>query len=124
MLHLSRVIDKATGAVYVPPSNAPVPDGTVNPTDAPSSERPNMYSLLSSASGPMKDFYSNARDVQERWVDARDEYDAFERWQWRKEGEMLAAQKAKAKAKEGKEESENAKEGRGLQHRIQIRERL
>jgi hypothetical protein len=30
---------------------------------------------------------SDPRDVQERWIDARDEYDAFEREQWKKEGE-------------------------------------
>ena len=41
---------------------------------------------MSSAMGPMHGPRSDARDVQERWIDAREEYDAWERAQWRKEG--------------------------------------
>ncbi|GJJ10682.1 hypothetical protein Clacol_004909 [Clathrus columnatus] len=126
MLHLSRVIDKATGAVYIPPSNQPVPDNaTFNPTNAPSSKRPNTYSLFSSAAGPMKGPYSDARGVQERWIDAREEYDAFERRQWRKEGEAVAAEKNKEQMERNKGMGGKG-EGEGMEYKnkIKIRERL
>lgn len=44
---------------------------------------------------------SDVRDVQERWIDARDEWDAFERREWRKEGETVRDQAARREA-EGK----------------------
>lgn len=91
MLHLTRAIDKATGCVFVPPSNSQVPPGAVVDAAAPPTQRPNEYSLLSSAMGPARGPRSDVRDVQERWIDARDEYDAWEKAQWRKEG--LAVQK-------------------------------
>ena len=86
MLHLTRVIDKATGCVFVPPANSQVPEGAVDDARAPPTQRPNEYSLMSSAMGPVRGPRSDVRDVQERWIDARDEYDAFEKVQWRKEG--------------------------------------
>jgi hypothetical protein len=85
MLHLTRAIDRATGYVYVPPPGSGPPDAT-NVSGEPSS-RPNVYSLLSTAAGPMRGPASDVRDVQERWVDAREQWDAYEKVQWRKEGE-------------------------------------
>ena len=38
---------------------------------------------------------SDVRDVQERWIDYRDIYDAHERKEWRKEGEMLRDEAAR-----------------------------
>ncbi|KIP08933.1 hypothetical protein PHLGIDRAFT_87418 [Phlebiopsis gigantea 11061_1 CR5-6] len=86
MLHLTHMIDKATGCVFVPPPNSQVPEGAVADAAAPPTRRPNEYSLLSSAMGPVRGPRGDVRDVQERWVDARDEYDAWEKVQWRKEG--------------------------------------
>ena len=73
MLHLTRVIDRATGSVFVPPADTPSPADALDPTDAPPSQRPNTYSLFSSALGELRGVGSNARDVQERWIDAREE---------------------------------------------------
>jgi hypothetical protein len=45
----------------------------------------------------MPGFHSNIQDVQERWIDAREEFDAFEKKKWREEGEAArdaAARKA------------------------------
>ena len=39
--------------------------------------------------GPCIGLRGDAREVQERWVDARDEWDADERAEWRREGEAL-----------------------------------
>ncbi|EKM49082.1 uncharacterized protein PHACADRAFT_202032 [Phanerochaete carnosa HHB-10118-sp] len=95
MLHLMRIIDKATGCVFVPPPDARVPQGAVNNTGAPPTQRPNMFSLMSSAIGPMPGPRSDVRDVQERWIDAREEYDEWERAQWRKEGIAVQEQARK-----------------------------
>ena len=86
MLNLTRAIDRATGYVFVPP-----PQSSESESDpAPSSARPNAHALLSSAMGPrVVGLRSEVRDVQERWVDAREEWDAYERAQWRREGEAL-----------------------------------
>ncbi|TFY55457.1 hypothetical protein EVG20_g9310 [Dentipellis fragilis] len=89
MLNLTRAIDRATGYVFVPPPDTKVPEGAVPKPDAPSSQRPNTYSLLSSAVGPMHGPRTDVRDVQERWVDAREEWDAYEKVQWRREGEIV-----------------------------------
>jgi len=98
MLHLTRAIDRATGYVFVPPSDSPAPPDTLNPTNSPPSQRPNTYALFSSAAGQLKGPGSDIRDVQERWIDAREEWDAFEKTQWRKEGEV-AAREAQSKTK-------------------------
>jgi len=97
MLNLTRAIDRATGYVFVPPAgSAPIPEGTAataaerDPSAAPASERPNAYGLTSSAMGPPVGLRSDVRDVQERWVDAREEWDAYEKAQWRREGEALS----------------------------------
>ena len=97
MLHLMRAIDKATGYVFIPPPNAPAPTGTVETSDGAASTRPNAFSLLSTAAGPMQDPRSDVRDVQERWIDARDEYDAWEKTQWRREGQLVQEKKARDK---------------------------
>jgi len=94
MLHLTRAIDRATGYVFVPPRTADPQPETV--TDQ-SSARPNTYSLFSSAAGPMRGPHSDVRDVQERWIDSREEWDAWEKAQWRKEGQTVQEQKAREK---------------------------
>ncbi len=87
MLNLTRVVDKATGYIFIPPHTTSGPPGTVdNPADMPSSARPNTYSLFTTAAGSMKGPGSDVRHVQERWIDARESYDAFESREWRKEG--------------------------------------
>lgn len=97
MVHLTRAIDKATGYVFIPPSNAPAPPGTiVTPDEAPST-RPNAFPLFSTAAGPMQGPRSDVRDVQERWIDAKEEYDAWERAQWKKEGQLVQEEKARGK---------------------------
>ena len=97
MLHLTRAIDKATGYVFIPPSNAPAPPGTVETPDGAASTRPNAFSLLSTAAGPMHGPRSDVRDVQERWIEAKEEYDDWERAQWVKEGRLVQEQKARDK---------------------------
>ncbi|KAI0360317.1 hypothetical protein OH77DRAFT_1418196 [Trametes cingulata] len=99
MLHLTRVIDKATGCVFVPPPTAGQPPDTVDASHMPATQRPNMYSLMTSAAGPIRGPRSDVRDVQERWIDARDEYDAWEKAQWRKEGLKVQEEAARKKAK-------------------------
>jgi len=96
MLNLTRVIDRATGYVFVPPVDSEQPAGTIIDEQAGPSARPNIYGLLSSAIGPMKTPGSDIRDVQERWIDAKEEYDAFEKREWRKEGEMIRDMAARA----------------------------
>jgi hypothetical protein len=90
MLHLMRVIDRATGYVFVPPRNSKAPEGAVDGSDLPATSRPNVFGVFSTASGQIGGLRSDVRDVQERWIDAREEWDAFEKRQWRKEGEMQA----------------------------------
>ncbi|EJD05584.1 uncharacterized protein FOMMEDRAFT_79553 [Fomitiporia mediterranea MF3/22] len=100
MLHLTHVIDRATGYVYVQPSNI-APPGTVTPVGDESnsrSQRPNEYALFSTAAGPLQGLRSDVRDVQERWIDAREEWDAFERREWRREGEAVRDAKAREEA--------------------------
>jgi hypothetical protein len=90
MLNLTRVIDRATGYVYLPPQSGTGPPGTVPPkTDAAKSSLPNTYALFTSAAGPMRAPRSDVRDVQERWIDARDAWDDHERGQWKHEGEIV-----------------------------------
>lgn len=59
--------------------------------------QPNSYALFSSAIGPSRDL--TAGDIQERWIDAKEEYDAFEKKQWRKEGEEARRRPAEATEK-------------------------
>jgi len=106
MLNLTRAIDRATGYVFVPPSGSIVPPGTIDETNAPPSTRPNTYALFSSAASTLKGTRSDVRDVQERWIDAQEEWDAFEKKQWRKEGELLREEATSAsKIRERKQPS-------------------
>jgi hypothetical protein len=97
MLNLTRVIDRATGYIYLPPQPGSGPPGTV-PTsaDAAKSAQPNTYALFTTAAGPLGGARSDVRDVQERWIDARDEWDAHERGQWQAEGEVVRDAKERA----------------------------
>jgi GPN-loop GTPase len=99
MLHLMRAIDKVTGYVFIPPPNSPAPPGTIVTPEGAASTRPNAFSLLSTAAGPTHGPRSDVRDVQERWIDARVEYDAWESAQWRREGQLVQEQKARAKVR-------------------------
>jgi len=107
MLHLTRVIDKATGCVFVPPPEAKQPPDTIDVSDRPSSQRPNVHGLFSSAAGPIQGPRSDVRDVQERWIDAKEDWDVWEKAQWRKEGQMVqeAARKSKIRERTTKEKS-------------------
>ncbi|KAJ8584644.1 cytoplasmic protein [Rhizopogon salebrosus TDB-379] len=104
MLHLTRAIDRATGYIFVPSPDAPAPEGTLDASSVAVSARPNFFSLFSSAAGPMA---GNVRDVQERWVDAREQWDAFENKEWRKEGEKIreASERENAMQVDGKGKS-------------------
>jgi hypothetical protein len=104
MLHLTRAIDRATGYIFVPSPDAPAPEGTLDASSVAASARPNFFSLFSSAAGPMA---GNVRDVQERWVDAREQWDAFENKEWRKEGEKIreASERENAMQVDGKGKS-------------------
>ncbi|RDX41673.1 hypothetical protein OH76DRAFT_1449409 [Lentinus brumalis] len=99
MLHLTHVIDKATGCVFVPPESVGQPPDTVDASDKPSTQRPNTYALMTSAAGQIRGPRSDARDVQERWIDAREEWDAWEKVQWRKEGVQVQEEAARQKSK-------------------------
>ncbi|KAG6820210.1 hypothetical protein H0H93_003864 [Arthromyces matolae] len=97
MLHLTRAIDRATGYVFVPPRESAAPPGTVDMANEADSSRPNTFALFSTAAGPLKGDRSDIRDVQERWIDAKDEWDAYEKRQWRKEGELAREEAARAR---------------------------
>lgn len=101
MLHLTRAIDRATGYIFVPAAGPEMPQGTIDDPNAPATARGNEFALFSSAAGPLKGPGSNVRDVQERWIDERERWDAYEKMQWRKEGELIkeAAAHAEAEAK-------------------------
>ncbi|KAE9408695.1 hypothetical protein BT96DRAFT_913829 [Gymnopus androsaceus JB14] len=104
MLHLTNVIDRATGYVFVPKTS---PDSTtegVRKEDGASLEpsaQPNEYALFSSAMGAMPSLVGgkggrayDVRDVQERYIDYPEIYDAYEKKEWRKEAEAARAQRA------------------------------
>ena len=99
MLHLTRVIDKATGCVFVPRPEVGQPPDTVDASHLPSSQRPNTYALMTAAAGPIHGPRSDIRDVQERWIDAREEWDAWEKAQWRQEGLKVQEEAARQKSK-------------------------
>lgn len=69
MMHLVRVIDKATGYIFVPQDGSTTDD--------------NMHALFSTAARPM-DYDVN--DVQERYsAENKEAYDKFQEEQWEKE---------------------------------------
>ncbi|KAJ3508400.1 hypothetical protein NLJ89_g5772 [Agrocybe chaxingu] len=124
MLNLTRAIDRANGYVFTPkpvPGNPSGPPDTVDASNLPPSARPNTYALFSSAAGPLKGPGAHARDIQERWIDEKEAYDAFERREWRKEGEMIRDAEARRKASEdvAKKQESTEKQSGG----IRIRER-
>ncbi|KAH9988176.1 hypothetical protein BJV77DRAFT_1061471 [Russula vinacea] len=104
--NLTRAIDRATGYVFVPAAGtatAQLPEGAVHDPSAASSAQPNVHALLSSAMGPrVVGLRSDVRDVQERWVDAREEWDAHERALWRREGEALGRAAAEVEKQQRK----------------------
>lgn len=78
MLRLMRIVDRATGCVFVPkPEQA---GGLLSDEEAelPKTRKPNIYSLFSSAAGPIGGVRSDVRDVQERWLEAKDAWDEHE----------------------------------------------
>ncbi|CAE6443015.1 unnamed protein product [Rhizoctonia solani] len=80
MLHLTRTIDRILGYVFV---QAPQTDG--NAPQGIGTLRPNQDALFTSAMGALPGH--SIQDIQERWVESREEYDAWESREWRKEGE-------------------------------------
>ncbi|KAJ7056877.1 hypothetical protein C8F01DRAFT_1152557 [Mycena amicta] len=97
MLRLTRAIDRATGYVFVPGPDAKMPEGTVDTSGASGSARPNAFGLFTSAIGEIRGGPANdVRDVQERWIDAKEQWDAYEKVQWRKEGETVRDEAARA----------------------------
>ncbi|THH26377.1 hypothetical protein EUX98_g7810 [Antrodiella citrinella] len=92
---------KATGCVFVPSTSTLLPEGAVNDPNAPPTQRPNAWGLMSSAMGSIKGPRSDIRDVQERWVDAREDWDAYEKVQWRREGQLV---KEEVRRKNGRRE--------------------
>nr|VWP01040.1 GPN-loop GTPase 3 [Ganoderma boninense] len=95
MLHLTRIIDKATGCIFVPPPSVGQPPDTVDASDKPSSERPNTYSLMTSAAGPIRGPRSDVRDVQER------------------EGQLVQEEAARQKSKIRERPSSSPSSGKG-----------
>lgn len=87
MLHLMRVVDRAVGCIFVPPKDASHPPGTLDEGTKNASERANEAALWSSAMGELGGPLSDVQDVQERWIDERETYDAFEKELWKKEAE-------------------------------------
>ncbi|CAE6467691.1 unnamed protein product [Rhizoctonia solani] len=83
MSHLMRTIDRVLGYVFV---QAPQSDGGA--PQAQGTYRPNQDALFTSAMGSLPGH--SIQDVQERWVDSREEYDAWESREWRMEGEEAA----------------------------------
>ncbi|KAH7334496.1 cytoplasmic protein [Rhizoctonia solani] len=84
MLHLMRTIDRILGYVFVQASQS---DGG----QAKGTLQPNQDALFSSAMGTLPGH--SIQDIQERrhrWVDSREEYDAWESRAWRQEGEEAA----------------------------------
>jgi GPN-loop GTPase len=101
MLRLMRIVDRATGCIYVPSANAPAPPQATDTSQLPSTKRPNIYSLFSSAAGSIGGARSDVRDVQERWLEAKDEWDEHELEQRKKEYQKLAARESKGAANGG-----------------------
>ncbi|CAE6447486.1 unnamed protein product [Rhizoctonia solani] len=88
MLHLTRTIDRILGYVFV---QAPQSDGGA--PQAQGTYRPNQDALFTSAMGALPGH--SIQDIQERWVDNREEYDAWESREWRREGEEAAKHEGK-----------------------------
>jgi hypothetical protein len=87
MMKLLRVLDRVTGYIYVPRSS--------------STHQANTLSLFSSALS-MDAGEADIDEIQERWVDMKEEYDEVETQGWRREGEAraVAARKSASDAAE------------------------
>lgn len=96
MLSLLRILDKATGYIFIPPGGAtPASSSTsagANPNGS-SSSTPNAASLFSSISGPVQGG-RDVGEVQERWIDHKDDFDEYEKEEWRKEGLRASSRRA------------------------------
>ncbi|KAG8707952.1 hypothetical protein FRC09_001527 [Ceratobasidium sp. 395] len=88
MLHLMRTIDRVLGYIFVPKPGSGEKDG--QPTGT---ARPNQDAVFSSAMGAIPGH--SIQDIQERWIDNREEYDAWESMEWREEGLEAAKQQTK-----------------------------
>lgn len=91
MMKLLRQLDKATGYIYVPNS---------------STSEPNVYGLFSTAQSQNQGYLGDVDDVQERWIDNKEMWDAREKEEWAKEGEMRAARRGAGGVQMGREEDE------------------
>ena len=85
MLRLMRIVDRATGCIFVPAPNRTSDSVSGEGAELPRTQRPNIYSLFTSAAGPIGGTRSDVRDVQERWLEAKDEWDEHERETRKKE---------------------------------------
>ena len=119
MLNLTHAIDRASGYVYVPSADAKQPEGTISTPNADAAARPNAYGLASSAAGKLVGTRSDVRDVQERWIDAREEWDEFEREGWKREGQ--AARRAADAVMKEKEAQDARTSTGGIRERKTVR---
>jgi len=87
MLNLTHTIDRALGYVFTPAAPPPTSSSTTTPTPPGRTPKtPNAAALFTSAASVIPGA-PRVQDVQERWVEAKDQWDAWERNQWRGEGE-------------------------------------
>lgn len=103
MLHLMRVVDRTLGYAFVAHTasesnsdDVPQPDATAK-SKSTRDRLPNSDALFASAMSSIPDA-PNVRDVQERWIDSRDDYDEWETGEWRREGVVAAEKKTKLNA--------------------------
>jgi hypothetical protein len=91
MLRLMRIVDRATGCIFVAPSTvaATTQAQSEEGERLPATQRPNVYSLFTSAAGAIGGVRGDVRDVQERWLEAKDEWDKHELEQRKKEAAAL-----------------------------------
>ncbi|KAG8808671.1 hypothetical protein FRC17_003828 [Serendipita sp. 399] len=90
MLRLMRIVDRATGCVFVPGVSKIQDASHHRGGNEPSTKRPNIYSLFTTAAGPIGGIRSDVRDVQERWLEAKDVWDSHEMEQRKREAQMLS----------------------------------
>lgn len=98
MVHLMRTIDRAVGYAYV--ATVDEMSATISPTGAPRTKVDNRNALFSSAASAFPNT-PKVQDIQERWVDYRDEYDEWETGEWRREGAATSIRKPPVEAKKG-----------------------
>jgi hypothetical protein len=93
MLRLMRIVDRATGCIFVPGPNRTTDGLSGEGAELPRTQRPNIYNLFTSAAGPIGGTRSDVRDVQERWLEAKDEWDEYEKETRKKEIQKLKENK-------------------------------